>query len=46
MQLLIAEGITEWIEVGPGAVLSGLLKNIDPNHKARKFGEAADAVTP
>ena len=44
MRLLISEGATEWIEVGPGAVLGGLLKNIDSNHKARKFGEAAEAV--
>ncbi len=42
MRLLIEEGATEWIEVGAGAVLSGLLKSIDANHKARKFGEAQD----
>ena len=42
MRLLIEQGATEWIEVGAGAVLGGLLKNIDANHKARKFGEAAD----
>ena len=45
MRLLINEGATEWIEVGPGAVLGGLLKNIDPNHKASKFGEAGDVQT-
>lgn len=42
MRLLIAQGAAEWIEVGAGAVLGGLLKNIDANHKAKKFGEAAD----
>lgn len=39
---LIAEGVTTWFEVGPGGVLGGLLKNIDPNHRAAKLGEAAD----
>ncbi len=39
---LIELGGSRWIEVGPGAVLGGLLKNIDANHKAIKFGEAAD----
>ncbi len=39
---LIELGGSRWIEVGPGAVLGGLLKNIDGNHKAIKFGEADD----
>jgi hypothetical protein len=30
------------VEVGAGGVLAGLLKNIDPNHKAARFGEAAE----
>lgn len=42
MRLLIEQEATEWIEVGAGAVLGGLLKSIDANHKAKKFGEAAD----
>lgn len=37
---LIGEGVTHWVEVGAGGVLSGLLKNIDGNHKAARFGEA------
>lgn len=37
-----AAGVGQWIEVGPGAVLSGLLKNIVPGQVARKCGEAAD----
>ncbi|MBL8235701.1 MAG: malonyl CoA-acyl carrier protein transacylase, partial [Bryobacterales bacterium] len=27
MRLLIAEGVTQWVEVGAGAVLTGLLRN-------------------
>jgi len=42
IRLLINEGVDKWIEVGAGAVLCGLLKNIDANHKGAKFGEAAD----
>jgi len=33
MQLLIAEGVTTFIEVGPGKVLSGLLRQIDRSQK-------------
>ena len=29
MQLLIDEGVTTFVEVGPGKVLSGLLRQID-----------------
>jgi [acyl-carrier-protein] S-malonyltransferase len=39
---LAAEGVTTCIEVGPGAVLTGMLRSIDPNLKGLKFGEAAD----
>ena len=42
IRVLIAAGVTHWVEVGAGGVLSGLLKNIDPNHKAARFGEAAE----
>jgi [acyl-carrier-protein] S-malonyltransferase len=33
MQLLIAEGVTTFVEVGPGKVLSGLLRQIDRRQK-------------
>ena len=33
MQLLIAEGVSTFVEVGPGRVLSGLLRQIDRSQK-------------
>jgi [acyl-carrier-protein] S-malonyltransferase len=40
--LLASRGVTRFIEVGAGAVLTGLLRNIDPALTGIKFGEAAD----
>lgn len=42
VRYLAAQGVTEWIEVGPGAVLTGMLRSIDGALKGKKFGEAAD----
>lgn len=42
IRALIAAGVTRFIEVGPGAVLTGLLRNIDPSVTGQKFGEATD----
>jgi [acyl-carrier-protein] S-malonyltransferase len=42
MRLLIANGVTRFIECGAGGVLCGLIRNIDPSAAALKFGEAAD----
>ena len=39
---LVDEGVEQFIEVGPGAVLTGLLRNIDPARKCLKFGEVSD----
>jgi len=39
---LAAQGVTRFVEVGTGAVLTGLLRNIDPSLTGVKFGEAAD----
>lgn len=39
---LVDEGVEQFIEVGPGAVLSGLLRNIDAARKCFRFGEMAD----
>ncbi len=42
IRFLAARGITRFVELGPGAVLTGLLRNIDPTLTGMKFGEAAD----
>lgn len=42
VRYLVAQGVTRFVEVGAGAVLTGLLRNIDPAPKGVKFGEAAD----
>jgi [acyl-carrier-protein] S-malonyltransferase len=42
IRYLAAHGVTRFIEVGTGGVLTGLLRNIDPALQGVKFGEAAD----
>jgi [acyl-carrier-protein] S-malonyltransferase len=42
IRVLAAAGVTRFIEVGAGGVLTGLLRNIDPALKGLKFGEAED----
>jgi [acyl-carrier-protein] S-malonyltransferase len=42
IRLLASNGVTRFIEVGAGNVLTGLLRNIDPALTGKKFGEAAD----
>jgi [acyl-carrier-protein] S-malonyltransferase len=42
IRYLAAQGVTHYIEVGAGAVLTGLLRNIDPDLKGFKFGQPAD----
>jgi [acyl-carrier-protein] S-malonyltransferase len=39
---LASEGVTRFIEVGAGGVLTGLLRNINPELAGSKFGEADD----
>lgn len=41
---LASEGVTRFVEVGAGGVLTGLLKNINPELSGSKFGEATDNV--
>jgi [acyl-carrier-protein] S-malonyltransferase len=42
IQRLASLGISDYVEVGPGGVLTGLLRAIDASLTGRKFGEAAD----
>jgi [acyl-carrier-protein] S-malonyltransferase len=42
IRLLAARGVSQFIEVGAGSVLTGLLRNIDSSLKGSKFGEAVD----
>ncbi len=42
IRYLAAQGVGRFIEVGAGAVLTGLLRNINPALKGAKFGEPAD----
>ncbi len=42
VRCLADQGVTRCIEVGPGAVLSGLVRNIAPEIECLKFGEAPD----
>ncbi len=39
---LAAAGVTRFIEVGAGSVLTGLLRNINPELAGSRFGEAED----
>ncbi len=41
MQLLIAQGVTTFVEVGPGKVLSGLLRQIDRSQKCAQVEDPA-----
>jgi [acyl-carrier-protein] S-malonyltransferase len=40
-QLLIAQGATHFVEVGPGKVLSGLMRQIDRNQKSLNVEDSA-----
>ena len=42
VRLLASLGVLRTIEVGAGAVLTGLLRNIQPEIQGAKFGEATD----
>lgn len=43
IHLLAAQGVTRFVEVGAGGVLTGLLRNIDASLTGLKFGETSDA---
>jgi [acyl-carrier-protein] S-malonyltransferase len=46
MQLLAQRGVERWFELGSGAVLTGLLRNILPGVKCTPLGEAKDFEIP
>jgi [acyl-carrier-protein] S-malonyltransferase len=41
MQVLIAQGVTDFIEVGPDKVLCGLLRQIDRSQKCSQVEDSA-----
>ncbi|HZT37280.1 MAG TPA: ACP S-malonyltransferase [Bryobacteraceae bacterium] len=42
IRYLASQGVTRFIEVGAGSVLTGLLRSIDPKLQGARFGEPAD----
>jgi [acyl-carrier-protein] S-malonyltransferase len=42
IRCLAARGVTRWFEVGPGSVLSGLVRTILGDARSTPVGEAAD----
>ena len=42
IRTMIAQGVTEFVEIGPGNVLTGLMKRIDKSASARAIGTAAE----
>jgi len=46
IRLVAASGITTFYEIGPGQVLKGLLKKIDPKLEVKNIGCVADITAP
>ncbi|MGI8742942.1 MAG: ACP S-malonyltransferase [Bryobacteraceae bacterium] len=42
IRYLASQGVTRFIEIGAGGVLTGLLRNINPELQGLRFGEAED----
>ncbi|MDD5496664.1 MAG: ACP S-malonyltransferase [Candidatus Omnitrophica bacterium] len=46
IRAVAAAGIKTYLEIGPGQVLKGMLKKIDPKLEVRNFGAAGDFSAP
>ncbi len=44
MRALIAQGATQFLEAGPGSVLTGLLRQIDKSQQLPERGKRSDAA--
>jgi [acyl-carrier-protein] S-malonyltransferase len=42
IKLVASQGIKTYLEIGPGQVLKGLLKKIDPKLEVKNVGTASD----
>jgi [acyl-carrier-protein] S-malonyltransferase len=42
IRYLAAQGVSRFVEMGAGSVLTGLLRNIDPTLNGARFGDPAD----
>jgi [acyl-carrier-protein] S-malonyltransferase len=42
IRYLAAHGVQRFVEVGPGGVLTGLLRSIDASLQGLRFGDPAD----
>ena len=42
VQALVADGVDTFVEIGPGGVLAGLIKRIDPSVTAVSIGTPDD----
>jgi len=42
MRTILSAGVQDFVELGPGSVLSGLLKRIDAGARTQTLGTAAE----
>jgi [acyl-carrier-protein] S-malonyltransferase len=44
VEYMVAAGVDRFIEIGPGAVLAGMIKRISPNAERRNIAQASDVI--